>query len=218
MWNTTPSNECNILHPLRQINSVQEKCTTLKNTGAKFWVTHGHLRGLTFEHFQKKLSPGRGWHLRDPKFRSWTNLTNNNTPSFQSNPIQLNCYPKDPHLPALHSRTQSNAIQQKYRAFNPMQFTSNAIHVISTQPKQPNLSKPCTCGTRRSSQTAILTQREPKSSNPLQSTKDASFAPMQSISNAIQSISITPRFVLPAEFWIPQLWLKCEDITRITIL
>ena len=81
-----------------------------------------------------------------------------------------------------------------------MQSTSNAIHVISTQPKQSNLSKPCKCGTRRNSQNAILTQREPKSPNPMQSNKDASFAPMQSISNAIQSISITPRFVLPAEF------------------
>ena len=79
MWNTTPSNECNILHPLRQINSVQEKCTTLKITNAKFWVTHGHLRGLTFEHFQKKLSPGSGWHLRNSNFRSWTNPTNNAT-------------------------------------------------------------------------------------------------------------------------------------------
>ena len=134
---------------------VEEKYTISKNMGAKFWVTHGRLRGLTFEHFQKKLSPGRGWHLRDSKFRSWTNLTNNTTPSFQSNPIQLNCNPKDRHLPALHSRTQSNAIQQKYRAFNPMQSTSNAIHVISTQPKQPNLSKQRKCGTRRNSQNAI---------------------------------------------------------------
>merc|ERR1712093_657856 len=54
-----------------------------------------------------------------------------------------------------HSRTQSNAIQQKYRAFNPMQSTSNAIHVIPTQPKQPNLSKQRKCGTRRNSQNAI---------------------------------------------------------------
>ena len=59
-----------ILHYLTQPNAVREKDTTLTNSGAKFWVTHGRLRGLTFEHFQKKLSPGRGWHLRDVKFRS----------------------------------------------------------------------------------------------------------------------------------------------------
>ena len=41
-------------------NAVEEKYTTLKNSGAKFWVTHGRLRGLTFEHFQTKMSPGRG--------------------------------------------------------------------------------------------------------------------------------------------------------------
>ena len=49
-----------ILHYLTQPNAVEEKYTTLKNSGAKVWVTHGRLRGLTFEHFQKKLSPGRG--------------------------------------------------------------------------------------------------------------------------------------------------------------
>ena len=81
-----------------------------------------------------------------------------------------------------------------------MQSTSNAIHAISTQPKQPNLSKPCKCASRRNSQNAILTQREPKSPNPMQSNKDASFAPMQTKSNAIQSISITPRFVLQRNF------------------
>ena len=102
-----------ILHYLTQPNAVGEKYTILKNKGAKVWVTHGRLRGLTFEHLKTKLSPGRGWHFRDSSFRSWTNPNNTATVNFESNPIQLNCNPIGFHRPAFHSRKRSSAIQQK---------------------------------------------------------------------------------------------------------
>jgi len=59
-FTTLPVTTIPVTRYLTQPNAVEEKYTTSKNSGAKFWVTHGRLRGLTFQHFQKKLSPGSG--------------------------------------------------------------------------------------------------------------------------------------------------------------
>ena len=52
-FTTLPVTTIPVTRYLTQPNAVEEKYTTSKNSGAKFWVTHGRLRGLTFEHFQK---------------------------------------------------------------------------------------------------------------------------------------------------------------------
>ena len=103
------------------------------HTGAHFWGIWSRpgpvpQTDLMWDCFGDRLGDHLGVVLETTIQRIATKIYN-----FQSNATHIHCNPKDSHS------IQYNSI--KCATCNRMQSTSDAIHAISTQPKQSNLSK-----------------------------------------------------------------------------